>query len=394
MRKWVAGLLIFLFLILTVFSIILGKKIKEISVVPQPSPSTSVTPVPSVSEDQPLSSVVAENLDVPWALAFLPDKSILFTERSGNLRLISADGKLRPLPIGTIAEVKEIGEGGLLGVAVHPDFEKNNFIYVYYTYSSNYNNTRNRVVRYKFLNNQLSEKTIIVDNIPGNSNHDGGRIKFGPDGFLYIATGDSQEPSLAQNTTSLAGKILRVTDSGKAAPGNPFGSAQGGSSLIYSYGHRNPQGLTWDGREQLWATEHGRSGIQSGLDELNMIESGKNYGWPTIQGNENKAGMVTPILNSGATDTWAPSGAAFYPRSDGDGSVFFAGLRGQGLYEAVLNGANVSSLKKHFDHEFGRIRDVVLGPDGFLYITTSNRDGRGTPGESDDKILRVNPEKL
>jgi glucose/arabinose dehydrogenase len=386
MSKWVAGLLIFLFLLLGLFSILMGKKIQEIDVKKETPANASLTAVPSPDQGEPQSSIVAQNLDTPWALAFLPDNSILFTEREGRVRFIDKNGNLQQQPVAVITEVREISEGGLLGIAVHPDFTSNNYVYVYFTYGTTNQNTNNRVVRYKFANNSLTERTVIVDAIPGAPNHDGGRIKFGPDGYLYIATGDSQEPSLSQDRASLAGKILRVTDDGKPAPGNPFNTA------IYSYGHRNPQGLTWDEKGQLWSTEHGRSGFPSGLDELNRIAPGKNYGWPTIQGDETKGEMEKPVLHSGS-DTWAPSGAAFYPGRGEEGSIFFAGLRGQGLYEATLNGNSVN-LKKHFDGQLGRIREVVLGPDGFLYITTSNHDGRGTPKADDDKILRINPERL
>ncbi|MBI2049412.1 PQQ-dependent sugar dehydrogenase [Candidatus Roizmanbacteria bacterium] len=329
------------------------------------------------SSSSPRLSIVAGSLEVPWALAFLPDKSILFTEREGRVRLIDSNGNLNPNPLLVLDDVKQISESGLHGIAIHPNFSGNQSVYLYYTYEGNENQTLNRVVRFKFENNVLSEKTIIVDQIPGAPNHDGGRIKFGPDKLLYITTGDAQNPSLSQNTNSLAGKILRVTDDGKPAPGNPFGNE------VLSYGHRNPQGITWDNEGRLWETEHG----QSATDELNLIEGGKNYGWPDIRGDQAKDGMEIPILHSGS-DTWAPGGAAFI-----NGSIFFAGLRGQTLYEAVINDANVT-LKEHFKGELGRIREVVVGPDNMLYITTSNRDGRGNPNADDDKIIRVNPEKL
>lgn len=366
-----ATILVLVFFLLIFVSIFFGDQIKKIENPVSPTPvRTSTIP----AQDQPVQSVVAQDLEVPWGIAFLPDESMLVTERPGRVRLIDSQGILRPQPIATLSDVNATGEGGLLGIAVHPDFASNHFVYLYYTYSSSNDNTLNRVARYTFANNALTGQKILIDAIPGASNHDGGRIKFGPDGMLYITTGDSQEPSLAQNKSSLAGKILRLVDDGKVE--------------VYSYGHRNPQGLAWDDGGQLWSTEHGRSGIASGLDELNRIELGKNYGWPEIEGNETRTGMVTPVLNSGATDTWAPSGVAFY-----NGSLFFGGLRGQGLYEAVINGSSVL-LKKHFDGELGRIRDVVLGPDKMLYITTSNRDGRGSVRQNDDKILRVNPEKL
>jgi glucose/arabinose dehydrogenase len=300
---------------------------------------------------------------------------MLVTERPGDLSIISNGEKklISRLPS------KEIGEGGLMGLALDPDFTSNHFIYVQYTYSGNGNDTLNRVVRYKFENNNLSDEKIIADAIPGAANHNGGRIKFGPDGFLYVTTGDAQEPSRSQDRNSLAGKILRITRDGDAASGNPFGTR------VYSYGHRNPQGLAWDSSGKLYSTEHGRSGIQSGLDELNLIESGKNYGWPEIQGDETRSGMTTPLVHSGA-DTWAPGGAAF-----ANGSIFFAGLRGSALYEYKIAERRIV---EHFKGKYGRLREAIVGPDNMLYITTSNRDGRGSPAGDDDKIIRVNPAKI
>lgn len=308
---------------------------------------------------------------------------MLVTERLGRVRLINSNGQLDPKPGAVFNQVKEIGEGGLLGITLHPNFSSNNFVYFYYTYSGSGDNTFNRVVKMIYKDNKFENEQIIVDRIPGASNHNGGRIKFGPDGNLYITTGDAQNPSQAQDTNSSAGKILRVTDEGKVVLGNPFGN------LVYSYGHRNPQGLAWDSKGRLWATEHGRSGVLSGFDELNLIESGKNYGWPTIQGNEKRQGMETPKLNSDGSTTWAPSGAAF-----AGNSVFFSGLRGQALYEAVIQNSQVVELKEHLVGQYGRLREVVVGPDRMLYITTSNKDGRGNPGSTDDKIIRVNPQKL
>ncbi|MDQ5900955.1 MAG: hypothetical protein QG600_533, partial [Patescibacteria group bacterium] len=218
--------------------------------------------------------------------------------------------------------------------------------------------------------------------IPGASNHNGGRIKFGPDGYLYIGTGDAQEPSSAQSKTTLAGKILRVTDRGLRVAENPF------NNQVYSYGHRNVQGLAWSSDGSLWATEHGRSGVRSGLDELNLIEMGLNYGWPEIEGDEKLAGMMTAIFDSGST-TWAPSGAAFV-----ENSLFFAGLRGSTLYEAVIEDGKVIEVKEHLSGELGRIREVVADESGLLYITTSNTDGRGIPDNTDDKVIKINPQKL
>lgn len=332
----------------------------------------SIISPPSTNVSQ--TEVIAENLDTPWGIVFLPDNSILVTERVGRVRLVDNKGNLQQEPVATLSQVKEIGEGGLLGIALHPDFSKNAKVFLYYTYSSSGGNTLNRVVSMVY-DGSLKDEQIIVDRIPGASNHNGGRIKFGPDGFLYITTGDAENPSQAQDINALGGKILRVTDEGKPAPGNPF------NNLVYSYGHRNPQGLAWDSEGRLWATEHG----PSNLDELNLIEPGKNYGWPTVRGSEERSGMVTPVINSGPDKTWAPAGAAFW-----QGSIYFGGLRGQTLFQAVIDQSPVS-IKEHFKNEFGRIREVLVGPDNMLYITTSNRDGRGTPNPSDDRIIKINP---
>jgi len=325
--------------------------------------------------DAPKIAVYGQKLEVVWALAFLPDGGLMATERKGTVNLIDKEGNVKK--IFTVSGVLQTGESGLHGIAIHPDFENNQFVYLYYTYRGNGDNTQNRVSRFKFDGKTFSEEKIIVDAIPGAVFHDGGRIKFGPDGFLYITAGDALNPSLAQDVNSLAGKILRVDDGGNPATGNPFGSH------VFSYGHRNPQGIAWDSEGRLWETEHG----QSQTDEFNLIEPGKNYGWPTIRGDQKAESLKTPVLHSGE-DTWAPAGAAFF-----DGSIFFGGLRGQALYQARLQDDS-ATLTTHFKGELGRIRDVVLGPDGFLYITTSNRDGRGSPAPEDDKILRINPAKL
>ena len=333
-------------------------------------------PDDSKKADTPRLAIVAKNLEVPWALAFLPDGSLLVTERKGIIRLIDKEGNLKAEPVAKI-EVKQIAESGLHGIALHPNFENNRFIYLYYTYSGNSENTLNRVSRFVFENNSLLNETVIVDTIPGAQFHDGGRIKFGPDKKLYITTGDALNPSLAQDTNSLAGKILRVNDNGSPASGNPFGNR------VYSYGHRNPQGITWDNQGRLWETEHG----QTQTDEINQIEPGKNYGWPTIRGNQTQPRLDSPISHSG-DNTWAPAGAAYL-----NGSIFFDGLRGQALFEAKIEDGKVT-LKEHLKGELGRIREVIVGPDNMLYISTSNRDGRGIPASDDDKILRINPSML
>lgn len=324
-------------------------------------------------------TVVAENLSIPWEVAFLPDGSMFVTERPGTLRRIGNDGATIP-----VQGVRHVGEGGLLGMTLHPRFEENGWIYLYLTTATD-GRVVNRVERYRLEGNELKEKLLILGSIPGAEDHDGGRIAFGPDGYLYIATGDATLENLAQSRVSLAGKILRVRDDGSVPNDNPFGTA------VYSYGHRNVQGLAWDDQGNLWATEHGRSGLRSGYDELNRIEKGGNYGWPDIEGDASRDGMMTPVIHSGATTTWAPSGAAYR-----DGSVFFSGLRGEALYEARLDAdrRGVEELRVHFKGEYGRIRAVTLGPDEYLFLSTSNTDGRGRSRAGDDKVLKVNPAYL
>lgn len=323
--------------------------------------------------------VVAERLEVPWEIRFLPDASMLITERPG--RLVHLDDGAR----GSyeVPGVRQIGEGGLMGLALHPSYSENRFIFVCLT-AEGEGGLENRVERYRFdPGSDLSGRRVLLDGIPAASFHDGCRLEFGPDDLLYVTTGDAGDSDRAQDRSSLAGKILRLTPDGEVPTENPFGTA------IFSFGHRNPQGLAWDERGRLWATEHGRSGLGSGLDELNRIEVGANYGWPVIQGNQTAPDMVTPALNSGPDYTWAPAGAAFH-----DGRIFFGGLRGESLYEARLHEGRPPELRVHFNGDFGRIRAVRVGPDGMLYFSTSNRDGRGRARSSDDRILRIDPAVL
>lgn len=356
-------------------------------------------PTPSVIDDRPSTllrqgsggqasspDVIATNLSIPWEIAFLPDPTslselrraggkFLVTERPGRLLLI--DDKRTAIPV---EGVTHRGEGGLLGLVLHPEFEKNNFLYLYLTTASEGGLT-NRVERYRLDEKTLADRKVIIENIPGASNHDGGRIAFGPDGMLYITTGDAQKSDNAQDKNSLAGKILRVKDDGSVPNDNPFGNA------VYSYGHRNVQGIAWDSQGRLWATEHGRSGVQSGLDEVNHIKKGANYGWPTIQGDETKEGMVLPVIHSGAKETWAPSSMAIV-----NNRMLFAGLRGESLYEVIISESGaLSGLKAHLRGTYGRLRSVSQGPDGLIYILTSNTDGRGNPTPDDDRIIRLSP---
>lgn len=316
-------------------------------------------------------SVVAQNLDIPWELVFLPDGSMLVTERGGTLKHL-ASGVSTP-----VSGVSPVGEGGLLGMALHPNFATNRYLYLYFT-TRDSGSLENTVVRYTFQDNTLREPKTILQGILASRNHDGGRIAFGPDGYLYIAVGDASKSALAQDTQSLNGKILRVTDDGGIPTDNPFNSA------VYSYGHRNPQGLAWDTDGNLWATEHGRSGLSSGYDEVNKIEKGGNYGWPNYEGSESGSGITPPAVHSGASTTWAPSGIVYVR-----GHLVWAGLRGESLYVASVEDGNLGKPKTYLSKKYGRLRTVVVGPDGALYIVTNNGDGRGTKRANDDQIIRV-----
>ncbi len=339
----------------------------------RPTESTLPTVNPGNTENNsPAEEVIAQGLKIPWEIVFLPDGSMLVTERPGSVVRITPSKVVIP-----VEGVAHVGEGGLLGMALHPDFRNNQRIYLYATTRVN-GALRNRVESYRFANDSLSDRKVILENIPGSSNHDGGRIAFGPDGDLYITTGDAEQTQFAQDKNSLAGKILRVNDDGSIPSDNPFGNA------VYSYGHRNPQGLAWDDQGRLWATEHGPSGSQTGHDELNRIEKGQNYGWPTIKGDQARDGMKTAVVNSGDDETWAPAGLAF-----AEGALYFGGLRGASLYVAKIKADGGVDLSAHLRGKYGRLRAAVMGPDGFLYITTSNTDGRGKATAGDDKIIRV-----
>ena len=367
---------------------------------PQPSPGTMqpaappspVAPRPtSPSYEQGVQAVaelVAKELKAPWALAFVPDGRIFITEKEGNIRVV-VEGELQDAPYLTIEEVAPEGEGGLLGVAVDPNFSINGYFYVYYTYKESNGSLANRVVRWQDAGQTAGNLTVILDGIPGNRIHNGGRLKFGPDGKLYVTTGDAASSPLAQDMRSLAGKILRINGDGTIPADNPFPG-----SLVYSYGHRNPQGLAWHPETgALFATEHG----PVGNDEVNLIVAGGNYGWPEVGGDETGEGFIPPVLHSGI-ETWAPSGAAFY---DGDmmqaywkGRLLFAALRGQRIVWVEFRPEEFVQVQEQdslFVRQQGRIRDVVLGPDGYLYFLTNNLDGRGRPREGDDLLLRIAP---
>jgi glucose/arabinose dehydrogenase len=335
----------------------------------QPTSTPQASAGPEETAAQPRArdmraEVNATGLEVPWEIVFLPDGRALVTERVGRVRLLSARGELREQPIARIA-VDDAGEGGLMGMAVRDDF-----VFLYMTRGG-----VNQLVRYRFANDELTQEKILVDGIDASSIHSGGRLKFGPDDMLYLSVGDAAEPSVAQDRESLNGKFLRV-------------DPRSGEAEVYSYGHRNPQGFDWEpGSGRLIADEHG----QSGNDEVNVIREGANYGWPVIEGQASRAGMQTPIKLYQSPS--APSGGTFL-RSRGSawtGSYFIAMLAGARLQRIVIEGDAVVEEQSLLEGRYGRLREVVEGPDGALYLLTSNRDGRGDPTEDDDRIIRVEP---
>jgi glucose/arabinose dehydrogenase len=324
-------------------------------------------------EDGALVETVVGGLDVPWEIAFLPDGRALVSERPGRVRLLERNGRLRQQPVGEI-RVQAEAEGGLLGVAVDPEFESNSFVYLYRTTEDG-----NEVVRFRFENEYLKQDAVVVEGIRAKRNHHGGRIHFGPDGLLYISAGDGLISASAQDPDSLNGKILRT------------GAFRGDGERpeIVSLGHRNPQGFDWQpGTGRLLAVEHG----PDSHDELNLIRPGANYGWPEARGQQDSGpGLEPPLIDYASTI--APSGGTFVsrPGSAWTGSFIFGCLRGQQIRRVALDGARVTADEALFEGRFGRVRTVVEGPDGALYALTNNTDGRGAPREGDDQILRIVP---
>jgi len=319
---------------------------------------------------------VLDNLKNPWELKFGPDGTIFFTERDGKLWVIDNESTLH-----LVAEfpASNTAEGGLLGLELDPDYENNHFLYLYQTYLD-ITTHQNKVVRYTINNNQITDELVLIDKIPGALWHDGGRIKFGPDEMLYITTGDAINADLSQDKDSLAGKILRINSDGTVPSDNPF------NSPVFSYGHRNPQGLAWNENGILVSSEHGPSGERGyAHDEINVIERGKNYGWPIIVGDSNDIVYTNPILHSGDI-TWAPSGLLYYYSDripEWKGKFLVATLRGEHVMVLDLDLENgvVNSAEKIFQGDYGRIRNLVQSPDGDVFMLTSNNDN--------DKILQI-----
>lgn len=346
---------------------------------PTPSPSTTTpTSVPTTTPTTAkpkltprVAGTIATGLQTPWEVVFLIDGTALVSDRdSGRLNRISPSGQVST--VGTVPGVSHRSESGFLGLALSPSFEKDRLLYAYITTASD-----NRVIRMRYDGSGLGRPQVVLSGIPRSSEgrHSGGRLRFGRDGYLYVSTGDGQTPSRAQNKQSLGGKILRITPSGDPAPGNPFGNE------VWSYGHRNVEGLLFDTAGRLWASEFG----DKGADELNLIRRGGNYGWPEVEGSGGASrGFVDPV------ETWdieecSPSGIAMT-----DGAIWMAALRGQRLWRIRVSGTRtVGEPTAYFTEEYGRLRTVANAPDGSLWLFTNNTDGRIEPRSGDDRILRL-----
>jgi glucose/arabinose dehydrogenase len=327
---------------------------------------------------------MATGLEIPWAMAFAPDGRLFFTERPGRVRIFQ-NGQLLPEPALTLSDLHTEGESGVLGMALHPSFASNGFVYIVYDVEDP-NGPFARLVRYRAVGNTLGEPAVLLDDVPAANIHNGSRVHFGPDGKLYLSFGDAASPSVAQDLAKLNGKILRLNDDGTTPRDNPY------NSPVWTWGHRNPQGFDWHpSTGEMYESEHG----QIGNDEINVIVRGANYGWPVIEGSETRPDMVTPITFF--TPSVAPSGASFYrgsvfPTFRND--LFVATLGGVSLLRITLNASDphkVASVDRLMQGKYGRLRDVVSGPDGFIYLCTSNRDQRTAPVAGDDRILRLVP---
>ena len=345
----------------------------------QPSPSATATataqaelaPVHPVGEPV----VIASELEAPWSILRLPDGATLISERdTTRVRELLPDGSLREA--GTVSAAQPSGEGGLLGLAFLADTAAPGGAGWVYAYSST--TADNRIERMPLAgspgSHTLGAPTLVLDSIPRAGNHNGGRLAFGPDGLLYATVGDAGDTANSQNLDSLSGKILRMTPTGSVPDGNPFGT------LVYSFGHRNPQGLAWDSRDQLWASEFG----QNTWDELNRIVPGGNYGWPLVEGRAGDPTYLDPE-RQWSTEVASPSGIAIV-----NDTIFMASLRGQRLWSIpILSTSSTDTPTEWFVNGYGRLRDVVSGPAGTLWFVSNNTDGRGSPAAGDDRLLQV-----
>lgn len=385
------------------------------AVADEPPAAAPATALPSgADKPSPLSmkqkfkvETVVESLEVPWAMVFRPGSGgggaaggggggeagapdMFITERRGRVRLYAA-GKLDPKPYFEVPGVKTgRGEIGLMGICLHPDYTKNKYVYL----SFGHTDGDVRVVRYKDTGTTLEEDKVIMKGAPAGVNHAGCAIAFGPDKKLYITTGEMFKRQLAQDMSSLGGKTLRVNDDGTIPEDNPFVGKKDARPEIWSLGHRNAQGIDWQpGSNLMFQSEHGPSGeAGTGGDEVNIVEKGKNYGWPTIHHRTQKEGLEPPIVEW--SPAIAPASGRFYAADvfpELKGNFLVGALVGESLWRIVLDGRKVVCYQKLIGDEYGRIRAVVQGPDGLIYFTTSNRDGRGRPAKTDDRVLRIVP---
>ncbi|AST90787.1 PQQ-dependent sugar dehydrogenase [Sutcliffiella cohnii] len=311
--------------------------------------------------------VLAENLAIPWSIAKY-DETFYLTEREGSIVKVE-NGEIERQTVHFKKELATASEAGLLGLVLAPDFSKSNTAYAYYTYEDS-SGQFNRIVTLRLEKNAWTEDKLLLDKIPSGPRHHGGRLKIGPDEKLYATTGDASVEEIAQDLTSLGGKILRMNLDGSLPSDNPFPN-----SYVYSYGLRNPQGITWSPDGTLYSTDHGNNRN----DEVNKIEAGLNYGWPIIEGNEQKEGLVPPLFTSGVEETWAPSGMDYE-----DGNLYVGALRGTALLQFNLE----TGEKQEIITSLGRIRDVLI-EGNYLYFISNNTDGRGAPQPNDDKLYRI-----
>jgi len=335
------------------------------------SPTDDPTDDGEESGPPELVGTIATGLEVPWGIAFLPDGDALVTERDSTRVLLLRGPEHEVVEVATVDAAAPAGEGGLLGVAVSPSYDDDGLVYLYLTTP-----TDNRVVRGVLEGERLGELEPVLTGIPNGFIHDGGQLVFGPDGYLYVSTGEAGDPPPAADPDDLGGKVLRITPDGDPAPGNPDPD-----SPVWTLGHRNIQGLAFVGTK-LWASEFG----QDRFDELNLITAGRDYGWPAVEGEGGKKqGYVDPQV-TWATDDASPSGLAY-----ADGRLWLGALKGQRLWRVEVKGKKARKPRAFFVGDHGRLRSVVAAPDGTLWVTTSNRDGRGSPVDGDDKILQIRP---
>jgi glucose/arabinose dehydrogenase len=333
---------------------------------PDPSSPGPSSPTPSTvrSRGEPRAREIASDLEAPWGLVTLRDGTFLISERDSRRIVRVANGTTSQ--VRTIDEADPAGEGGLLGLAITEDERT---VFAYYTAAQD-----NRIASMTWNGSDLGAPKVILRGIPKGFVHNGGRLVVGPDGYLYVGTGESGDRGLSQDKDSLGGKILRLRLDGRPAPGNPFGNE------VYSYGHRNVQGLAFDDEGRLWASEFG----QQTWDELNLIREGANYGWPEVEGSGDVRGMTNPKVVWRTRDA-SPSGLAYWR-----GELWMAGLRGERLWEIPLDGTSTRDPIAHFRGDYGRLRSVVAAHDGnSLLLSNSNTDGRGDPTRDDDRLFRV-----